>query len=351
MRLIRLVHAWAGAVVSLMLVVLGLSGALLVWKDDYLRATIPEARAMAALDPASLGEVAARAEAGVSGSPPRSIVFASDTLGVHTLGLADDAGAYLSADGGHIVSWTGTDRVEVWLFDLHHHLLTGETGKIAAGVAGIAGFMLTITGFAIAWPALWLFAGRFVPAGAKRRDLIAAHRDLGLIVALPILIATATGAMLVFDDFTRPALQTLAPGSAAPKPPVTGIGAVDWPRAMAEAQARFPDARIRIAIWPSAPGKPATIRLRQPSEWHSNGRTVVWIDPTTSGIVGQIDAAALGAGDRAWNAIWPLHAAKVGGGQLATRTIDLVTSLTGLGLALLGAYGLWAFALKLKSKR
>lgn len=43
--LTRTVHAWLGTVLSLLLVVLGTSGAPLVFKDDYLRANVTEARA------------------------------------------------------------------------------------------------------------------------------------------------------------------------------------------------------------------------------------------------------------------------------------------------------------------
>ena len=43
----RAVHAWAGAALSLLVIVVASTGALLVWKDAYLWATIPAARAMA----------------------------------------------------------------------------------------------------------------------------------------------------------------------------------------------------------------------------------------------------------------------------------------------------------------
>ena len=47
MGAIRLIHAWAGAILSLILAVLGLSGALLVFEDDWVRLT-------AGRDPAAL---------------------------------------------------------------------------------------------------------------------------------------------------------------------------------------------------------------------------------------------------------------------------------------------------------
>jgi uncharacterized iron-regulated membrane protein len=351
MRLIRLVHAWAGATLSLLLIVLGLSGSLLVWKDDYLRATIPEARQTGSLDLDTFALVAQQAQDRLFAGPPSSITFATNQLGLHTVNLPNEAGAYLSRDGGIRLSWSGAERFEILLFDIHHYLLAGETGKIVAGASGLAALGLTLTGLVIALPALRLFSGRVWPSSGKRRELIIAHRDLGLIIAAPLMLATVTGAMLVFDDFARPALQAFAPGATIPKPPKTGVGIIDWSRAMSEAQRQFPTATIRIAIWPSAPGKPAAIRLRQVGEWHTNGRTIVWIDPETSQAVGQVDALALGGGDRFWNAIWPIHAAKLGDSPITARTIDWVTSLTGLGLALLGFYGLWAFAFKAPARR
>ncbi|OYW88723.1 MAG: hypothetical protein B7Z22_01785 [Hyphomonas sp. 32-62-5] len=54
---LRTAHAWAGAVLSLLIAVLGLSGSLLVFKKDYLRAVFPEARAPVSLAPSDLGPV------------------------------------------------------------------------------------------------------------------------------------------------------------------------------------------------------------------------------------------------------------------------------------------------------
>ena len=75
----------------------------------------------------------------------------------------------------------------------------------------------------------------------------------------------------------------------APKPPAVGSGLVDWAVALPAAQAAFPEARIRTAGLPPEPGKPASVRLRQPGEWHPNGRTVALIDPATNRVVQTVD--------------------------------------------------------------
>ena len=58
------------------------------------------------------------------------------------------------------------------------------------------------------------------------------------------------------------ATQALLGGAPKPPTPVVGTGDIDWVRALTAAQARFPEATLRMASRPATPGKPATIRLR-----------------------------------------------------------------------------------------
>lgn len=345
MELVRLVHAWAGAVLSLILAVLGLTGALLVFEDDWVRLTAPADPAALSADPATLG-AAAQAVQARYGDAISSVVFAGGDLDAHKVYMGERF-AYADADGAVLAQWTGNARAEAWVFDLHHHLLAGEAGKIVGGVAGLAGALLVVTGLVV-WLPAWRATGlRVWPASARRRDLVASHRNLGLVFALPVFLLCLTGGAIVFHDPTRAVLEAVAPGPAAPAaPPVVGAGPVDWPTALAAAQAAFPQARIRTAGLPSAPGQPATVRLRQPEEWHPNGRTVALIDPATSRVVGTVDAQALGGGVRLQNALYPIHAASVGG-----WAYDLVVAGAGLALAGLGGIGLWSFLVKPRRRR
>ena len=43
-RLLRTVHAWGGATLALLMLRVGLTGALLVWRLGYVRLAIPQAR-------------------------------------------------------------------------------------------------------------------------------------------------------------------------------------------------------------------------------------------------------------------------------------------------------------------
>lgn len=332
MGAIRTLHAWAGTALAVLAVVFGLTGSVLVFEDDWIRATVPAAQAEVDLDPARLGAALNRLELAEPGLT--SVVLPGGAVGVHRLYLADEGFGYADADGAVVDRWQGAARAETWIFDLHHELLAGHTGKLVAGSAGLALVLMILTGLIVWFPA-WRASGwRVWPRSSARRELIGSHRNLGLVFALPLLVFSLTGAAIVFHGTT----QALLGGAPKPPTPAVGSGDIDWARALASAQARFPQATLRMASWPAAPGKPATIRLRQQGEWHPNGRTTVTVDPATSQVVATSDAHALPTGIRAYNAFYPLHASSVGG-----WLYDGLTVLSGLAMAGLGGVGAWAF--------
>jgi len=337
---LRIIHAWAGAILSLLLIVFGLTGSLLVFENDWIALKHPEARAGFAADPAVLGAAAERVEA--DNPDMRTVDFGGPQLGAHKLYLGENDFGIAAPGGATLDRWTGPARTEAFIFDLHHHLLAGKTGEIVGGVAALAAVLLVLTGL-IVWAPAWRATRlRVWPRSTRRGELVSSHRNLGLITAIPILIFCLTGAGMVFSGQTR---ALLAPNAPEPPPPVAGTGDIDWPAALTAAQARFPDATLRMAGWPAGPGEPASIRLKQPGEWHPNGRTRVLIDPATSRVVQTLDAQTLTLGERAIHAIYPLHAGSVGG-----WLYEWVTVLSGLALAALGFVGAWSFLIKPRRK-
>jgi uncharacterized iron-regulated membrane protein len=340
MGAIRTLHAWAGVTLAVLAVVFGLTGSLLVFEDDWIRATVPAARAEVDLDTAGLGAALDRMEVAEPGLT--SVVLPGGAVRAHRLYLANEGFGYADADGVVVDRWRGAARAETWIFDLHHELLAGHTGKLVAGSAGLALVLMMVTGL-IVWIPAWRATGwRVWPRSGTRRELIGSHRNLGLLFALPLLVFSLTGAAIVFHGTT----QALLGGAPKLPTPVVGVGDVEWVGALTAAQARFPEATLRMVSRPAAPGKPATIRLRQPGEWHPNGRTTVTVDPATSRVVSSSDANSLPAGVRAFNALYPLHASSVGG-----WLYDGVTVLSGLAMAGLGGVGAWAFLARPRRRR
>ncbi|MGA0606679.1 PepSY-associated TM helix domain-containing protein [Phenylobacterium sp. VNQ135] len=346
MGFLRTLHAWAGAILALLLVVLGLSGSLLVLRDPWVKLTTPEARASAVASPQALGAAVQALEMQAPGEV-RNVVFGRPDLGVHRVYFKDKDQGYAAVDGRLIRRFEPTRTADGWLFELHHYLLAGETGMKVGGAAGLAGAVLVLTGV-IVWAPTWrTFGARVWPRTMTRRaDLVGSHRNLGMITAVPVLVLCLTGGAIVFSETTQKLMIAAVPGPKAPKPPKAEEGEVNWMRALSAAQAAFPDATLRMAAAPTKPGAPASIRMKQPGEWHPNGRTVVWIDPSDERVLGVVDAMKLGGGVRAYNAFYPLHAAKVGG-----LAYEAVVFLGGLALAGLGGFGLWSFLLKQTRRR
>lgn len=344
MKTLRLLHRWTGGFVGLLLALMGLSGALLVHEDAFLRATLPHAADPQRQDTATLAAAAAKIFS--AEDRPRSIVLATQRLGLHKLAYKGEQGAYADQDGAIVQAWSSNwARPEAWLFDFHHHLFNGDAGEVVGGVAGLLGLGFVVTGLILWWPTRRMFQFRLWPKAARRAAIVHHHRDLGAWVAPLLILSLATGAAMNLKWFSQALRAPFSPPAvmeAASAPPKIKGGKLaadlDWAEVIGAAQARFPDAEVRTIALPAKAGGLIQIRLRQRPEWLPNGRSVAWFDPADGRLVASRDALALPLGSRLANADYPLHAAKVGG--LAYR---LVMTVSGLALGLLGGLAVVSF--------
>jgi uncharacterized iron-regulated membrane protein len=335
---LSLVHRWLGGVVGLGLAVLGLSGTLLLWKPFWV--TIEQTQRAAST--AEILAVAATAER----LGARHVTLPSAEFGVAAAGLAGDGGAYIAHDGRVLAVWQSDwDRPETLLFDLHHHLLMGHDGEIIAGWLGLAAIAFVVTGTMLWWATRHSFQWRLLPARLTRPSIIRHHRDIGVVVALPLLLLAITGAMMVLKPLANGVLAPLSPAAAVAdwqaKPATGSFAPPHWPALLARAESVFPQAMPRMLIWPKRPGEATQIRLRQPSEWHPNGRTTLWLAGDGT-LLQSRDAGTAPRAIRAQHALYPLHSARLAGSPLALP-LRLVLTIAGLGLTLLGSLAVWTF--------
>ncbi len=331
MAWLRKLHAWIGLALCLFLAALALSGAALVFKPQLRAIGDPAQRVdTPPLDAAALAAVMTRAEADAGAGRLRSVIFASKDVALHEATFLDGGGAWLGADGETAGKWVENGRVFDLIFDLHHHLFAGEVGTLVTGWIGVAAFAMLISGLILWWPARRSFSAAVIPTRPGRAGWLAAHRDLAVMAAPMVAISLFTGAPVALQTVSRAVLD-----APAPKPPqAETFGTIDWNATLSAAQAQFPTAAIRIASLPAKAGAPIAIRLRQTEEWHSNGRTIVYLEPTRAKVLSVRDALAESAGGRFYNALWPIHAAKVGGWVWKVMIL-----LSGLSLAALSLYG------------
>jgi uncharacterized iron-regulated membrane protein len=338
-KLLALLHRWTGGIVGLLLAVIGLSGTALTWEESWIG--LPGAHDPLRIDAARIGDVVAAAAADRPGLS--RITFADHGMALHQAIYADGGGAYFTQDGQAVDRWAKMwGRPELWLFDLHHYLFLGETGKLVTGILGALLFGFAVSGLVLWWRTRKTFKLRLWPARMTRSAIVRHHRDLGVMASPLLLMSAVTGCAMVFPALSAALLSPWAdPAKAAPAPPKgAGVGGarVDWRALMVNGQAKFPNAAPRRLMLPAEPGQPAVLRLRQDFEWTPNGRTYVYLDPATARVLAVDDPAARDTASAITEKLYPIHSAKVGG--LFWR---LALTFSGLALTLLGTFATWSF--------
>jgi uncharacterized iron-regulated membrane protein len=352
-RLARTLHAWAGVTLSLLVIVIASTGALLVWKDDFLRLTIPAARADFSPSPEVLARIAEGAEAAFGADNVAFIFFATEDLALSQVTLIDESMAYLDAEGNVVDTWELGGRPEDWLFDLHHRLLMERTGLFIAGFAGLAVAVLAVAGLVAWWPMRRAIRLGVWPRGIARLELLASHRNIGAIAAVPVMIAVLAGAALAFPDtiyelaFLRLRYDMSYGATFYDKlDEITGPEVAGWEPALTRAAVSFPGARIRSAAWPGVEPPYRVVRLQQRGAWNRQGDSKVYIDSRGGGMDLRIDARTLPPEERLFNALYPVHTAGLG-----NIVYKLYVFATGVALTALGVFGLWAFLKRLRPRR
>ena len=148
----RSIHAWGGVTLALLILIVSATGTLLVWKQEYLRLTIPEARVTFTPTPEALAHLAGAVEAQFNRDEVFLIEFATADLPLTKVTLSDNRYAYLDTQGRVVDQWVMNERWEEWLYDLHHRLLLGDRGLIIVGCAAMAMIILLMAGLVAFWP-------------------------------------------------------------------------------------------------------------------------------------------------------------------------------------------------------
>ena len=338
MTLLSLLHRWTGGLVGLVLAVIGLSGTVLLWEDSWI--LLDGANDAPASSPAELGRAI---EVAVKLAPALSrVTFAGEEIGLHQAIYFDGSGAYIAQNGTVIDRWSGIwERPELWLFDLHHYLLIGEIGKTITGVLGVVLLAFTITGLILWWRTRKTFRFRLWPARYTASAIVRHHRDMGVVASPLLLIAAATGTIMVFPAISSVLLSPVATAATRPDLPIdlaTVSETTDWAAVMANAQSAYPSAAVRRLMMPAAPGEPIAIRFRQNFEWTPNGRSYAWVAPETGTVVARDDPATGDTASAVVETFYPIHAAKVGG-----FLWRIAMTFAGLALVLLGLFASWSF--------
>jgi len=341
-------HRWFALGLGWVLVLSGLTGALLVVAQPLDRQLHPElfhARTTETVPgsvPASLQQALERFQVQFARGSTfsfRPAQAAGETTELRVAGPWKGS-VYLDPATGLEQGRRGSDEGALnLLFTLHSSLWLQSTGKAVLACVALIYACLLLSGLILWWPRRW-------PPVWKpevRKDLLRAlfdlHRLGGAMLGLLILVSVSTGAYMAWRPLGS-AINAVS-GSTAVKPPTLPAHPSDAPVASldvlaASARQAWPDATLAVLPVPTDARHPLRVRLRTADEPHPYGVSPVWLDPVTGKLLAKRRWNEMDPGSGAVAVIFPLHTGMLGG-----PLHQVFVALIGLSLAGLGGSGLW----------
>lgn len=343
---LRKVHAWGGLLLGLFLIVNCITGSLLLWKHEYLAWVIPQAKIDFVPTVSRLAEIASAAESQFDPNDILQIRFATPGFPLTKVFLNGTDYAYLDSSGQIVARWHENERFEEWLYDLHHRLLLGNTGLMVTGTVAALALFLVLLGIYLYMPFTRQFGKGFWPQSSNRLALLLSHRNLGIVIALPLMLTLLTGVTLAFPaQLERLLLEETRLTEEYSNSLVEGLdedfgaGKGNWLPAMERALATFPGGVIRSAQVPNSFSTYRIIGIQQPGDWNPLGMSRVYIDADGGYMDIRIDSSRLPLRERSLNQAYPLHTGTVGG--LLYR---LWLTFLGFSAACIAGLGVWSHA-------
>jgi len=310
-RALRQVHLWITVVLCLPLVVLGVTGSILVFRDEIGNLLEPPPRLIVETgEPHAVAEiiVAVRAridnefapvlyEAPNAPEQPASLRFVA--LGGAAKGprIIDVLVDRVTLDFVTL-QYTIPGFLRV-IIRLHGNLLMGRAGRVYVGWFGLAMLVLAFSGLILWWPGRKRWRAAFlVKRGARGlrlyRDL---HGAIGIWTFVVLITVSFTGVYLVFPQTVGAGIKRLLPSRDTdnPAPIVRDEGAqrIDADRAIAIALSTTPRARLISIGLPTQPEQPYRVSLARPGDGrdvpevvaliNSSGTLIELIDPRRFG--------------------------------------------------------------------
>jgi len=341
-------HRWVALGLGWILVLCGLTGAMLVVAQPLDRQLHPElfrvqAAAPAGQAPASLQRILDRLRpqfvqaSTFSFRPPQE---PGQTLELRVSGPWKGS-VYLDP-------WTGLEQGRRannegalnLLFNLHSSLWLQSTGKALLAWVALTYAFLLLTGLVLWWPRKWPPLWRPELRRGLPRALFDLHRIGGALLGLLILVSVSSGAYMAWRPLGG-AINWLSASSAFKPPHLPPGTPPDAPLlpldALADSARKvWPGAMLAVVPVPTDARQPLRIRLRTTDEPHPHGISSVWLDPSSGAVLAARRWNELDPGAGAVAVLYPLHTGVLGGPLLETAI-----AVVGLALAGLGISGLW----------
>lgn len=342
--MLKIVHRYLGLVLSIILLLVSLTGTLLLWKKEFLWLDFADARQT--IDRSLLAGAINNIE---SNHPDGDVVFVqlfSEGLSLHKVFLTGRRYAWHNQHGQLLEIWSGNGRFEDWLLDLHHRFLLGNNvGLQIAGFSGLLLMPLLAIGLIIWWSRRKSIRLGLLPKTLTRPALLRSHGNIGAVFVLPIFILALTGVILIYPSQSR---LVLVDGFGQVKPAIIELDKFDatkglpsWQCAINTVYKHFPKSEIR-SVTPNSSKESAllakqslTISFQQTGSMERLGRSSIKFQGDGQLVIR--DEFQQPLHNRVFDFSYPLHTAKLG------LLYKLLLTVIGLGFVLLCLFGFTSY--------
>ena len=315
------VHRWVALTLGALIVIIGATGAALVFRDEL---TAFFTRAVA-IDPAPVapGQYE-RVFAAVRKADPDArsidIVPSSRRDRAFEVSIEDASGGrdlFVDPHDGRIVA----DSTREWLpfaafFRIHKRLMAGEAGEYVVVAAGFALVFLAATGLVLWWPRKLKYAFRIRLRGDPLAVSFDLHRSIGAALAVPLFVNAVIGISMNLDSSSPALVNRLALSPDAPIPPRATSNALSAARPLDEivaaADRAMPGGAVtRIAIRNG--DAPVVVRKVLAGETATHGMNRIYVDAASATVLHASALASLPPGSAMFEWTYPLHTGKLVG--------------------------------------
>ena len=336
------IHRCVALGVGAFIVLMGLTGASLVFRDELTAVFTPAVKTGASpVSPGSYQRILAATLRADPAATSLDIVPAAHA-GRATEVIVYRAGAehhlFVDAHDGAVVADGDRELLPfAVLFQLHRRFMLGAPGEYAVGVAGIALAFMAVSGLVLWWPRKLKQALRIRWDGNRVALSYDLHRCAGAVFALLLIVNAIIGITMTFDEASVALVNRILG-----KPPAVVPGASSNALAsgrpldeiVAAAERALPGGSVvRIAIRDG--NAPVVVRKRLAGDNDTHGSNRVYVDAASARVLRVNMLADLPPGNAMFEWTYPLHTGTLVGFPyrfllLLAGLVPLLSLVTGL---------------------
>lgn len=331
------IHLWGGLALGLYAFLIGITGSVLVFREEIVDWISPLPQIQDTRPAESL-------EAIRSGIQAHYPAWHAWSLGAPTEPgepwssylLQRGKGRMVFADSqGRVIGERNLEGTSLELFEKFHSNLLLPRGRLWNGIAGLLLLLVAISGLVLWWPAAgaWNNAFRVVRRANWKGLVYDLHRVGGAIMVAFVVLFCITGAYFTWPAVYRDIAASLLP--VKPKPqsaPVRTEGtrlAVD--SLVASARRAMPEGKLLRVLVPQGNKDPVRVVFAHGETTDNRKTSQLTMNPHTGEILGVDDYRQRRAGDQLVSWMGPLHTGHFGG-PVGGLALKFVWALAGLAM-------------------